>query len=238
MDIQNNWGTAHFSRKINAEARGGLPYESSTAGIYIQFPINPDDQAGEIRKNAQDAFALAKATVLDQLGVAWEWNADNTEIVETSQAPAQTPRAAAAPAPRPAAPPQAAPAPPSRAPAQQGDDVVLPAAALAQATLEPEEGGFDPYWFSEVISFGRLKGQTWAEVARACGEFGSDEGKWCYGKGKSNPALKMDGTPAPEKYILGNAVAVARARACLEYGKNSKGNAPATAVVYDNDTPF
>ena len=105
-------------------------------------------------------------------------------------------------------------------------------------SLEPEEGGFDPYWFGEEITWGKMAGRTWGEVARAAGTYQSGESKWCFGMGKSDPAFKMDGTPTPEKYILPNAVNVARARACLDYGKNSKGNAPATAVVYDNDTPF
>lgn len=62
--------TVGFLRKINLGN-----YESAEASIFIQVPTAPGDAPEVIKEAAQLAFADAKATVYNQLGIA-------TEVIE------------------------------------------------------------------------------------------------------------------------------------------------------------
>ncbi len=233
MDIQQQTGTVYYSRKLNRQERGGLPYESEEAGIYVQF--DGGGSPAEIRERALVAYAVARACVLDQLGIGWSWGEDRKSVFElphVSQAqtptpaptPAQTPTPAQAPAPTPA---------PAQAPAQVGGydlvsdyDVELSAAALAAADL----GSGSPAWFAEALTFGKMKGQSWGALAQGCKTFGSDVRNWCYGLARGNPALNADGSPKNPNYVESNAESTARARACLAWAKAHRDAPPATTA--------
>jgi len=119
MDTTHLTATVTYSRKV-----GKPNYSSEDAGIFIQvdFPLGTEPVAME--QQLQAAFAQAKTTVLEELGIAYNLNEDGSveEVGATSHSKSgPTERSAQSvpasdPAPAAAAPAEAAPA---AAPAQQ-----------------------------------------------------------------------------------------------------------------------
>ena len=235
METPTSTGTVYYARKINRQERGGLPYESEEAAIYVQF--EGSTVPAEIRERATTAYSVAKACVLDQLGIEWAWSQDRKHIEEVAPAPApvQAPVQVQAPAP--------APVQVGGYDIVSGYDVELPDSALAAADL----GNGSPAWFSEALTFGKLKGQSWGALAQGCKTRGSDASRWCFGVANGDPALNADGSPKNPNYIEKNAVSTARARACLAWGKATQNAAPVQApvqapvplgAIFDEDCPF
>ncbi len=147
--------------------------------------------------------------------------------------PAQKPQGASQAASRPAAAPERAA--PQRAvsppPAASGDDWQMPPEIEAQASLDSAPGG----WMAETISFGKHKGTSWIDMCSG----GEDGGRqsWLEWLGhKVNPWLDRDGNAMQnEKFLNGNLLNCARARACLHYIKTTQ---PATVDDMDYEVPF
>lgn len=57
-------GTVGFERKLNLPEQ----YNSATASIFVQFSVDPENEVATVQA-AKDAFAIAKATVYEQLGI-------------------------------------------------------------------------------------------------------------------------------------------------------------------------
>lgn len=73
--------TVGFSRKVNLGN-----YESVDASIFIQFETPADADITAIVSAAEDTWAIAKAAVFEQLGVAYEIDPDTGEVTEDKSA--------------------------------------------------------------------------------------------------------------------------------------------------------
>lgn len=61
-------GTVGFERKVQVR-----DYESASASIYLPFDIDPENEAATAQA-AKDAFFTAQSVVLEQLGIAFEYD--------------------------------------------------------------------------------------------------------------------------------------------------------------------
>lgn len=69
-------GTVGFERKVQVK-----PYETATASIHIQFEVDPENEANTVNA-AKDAFFQAQAVVLEQLGIAFEYDKEKGVVKE------------------------------------------------------------------------------------------------------------------------------------------------------------